>query len=120
MLYLWQIGNVAAYCVNAFTTYALGSSDAIGKKFGAKSNKQISELYPTLITPAGWAFSIWGPIFLLEGASVIWMCIQTDHDEVLAAASPYWIMGCVLQAGWTVAFCFEKIPLSSVIITGAL
>ena len=27
---------------------------------------QVSEKYDTPVTPAGWAFAIWGPIFLLE------------------------------------------------------
>lgn len=95
-------------------TYAVGSTDQFAKKYGAKSNQQISEKYPSLVTPSGYAFAIWGPIFLLEGASVVWQC--TREDKSLANASIYWCTGCLLQAGWTVAFAFDKIALSSIII----
>ena len=70
-------------------SYALGSTDKLGKAIGAKSNKQISERYPTLITPAGWAFAIWGPIFLLEGGFCYWQWNIPTNSELLVAASPY-------------------------------
>ena len=31
------------------------------------TNGEISDRYPTLIVAAGYAFAIWGPIFLLDG-----------------------------------------------------
>lgn len=42
----------------------------------------VSALYPTLFTPAGWAFSIWGLIFTLEGAFAVYQCTP------MARASP--------------------------------
>lgn len=35
------------------------------------SNGEISARYPTLIVAAGYAFAIWGPIFLLKIAQVV-------------------------------------------------
>lgn len=37
---------------------------------------QVSRLYPTPLTPAGYAFSIWGIIFLLQGAWVTGTAVQ--------------------------------------------
>ena len=66
----WQAVNLFAYSLNILMSYAVGATDYFGKHYGAKSNKQISEKNMLLVTPADWAFAIWGPIFLLEGASV--------------------------------------------------
>jgi benzodiazapine receptor len=112
----WQYSNLIAFCGNTLITYSVGSTDYFGKTFGAKSNKQISEQYPTLVTPSGYAFAIWGPIFLLEGASVLWQCFRDDKS--LEDASKFWCLGCLFQAGWTIAFAFEKIGISSVVICG--
>jgi len=39
----------------------------------------ISARHPTPITPSGWAFSIWGIIFLLQGAGVIYAALPADN-----------------------------------------
>lgn len=112
----WQTVNLIAFGANTLITYAVGSTDYFGKTFGSKSNKQISEKYPTLVTPSGYAFAIWGPIFLLEGCSVVWQCFR--NDESLENASKFWVVGCLLQASWTVVFAFEKLGISSIVICG--
>lgn len=115
MLLSWQQANLIAFGTNAFITYSVGSTDRIFGKYGFKDNKQISEQYPTLVTPAGWAFIIWAPIFLLEGGSMVYQFYRVD--PALIAASPYWCLGCVLQSAWTIAFASDRIALSSVLIT---
>lgn len=116
ILAAWQLNNLVAYAGNTIVTFSIGSSPRFSKVLGTQTNKQISEKYPTLVAPSGYAFAIWGPIFLLEGASVIWQCFQ--NDAAFKAASPFWCLGCLLQAGWTIAFAYEKIGLSSMLIGG--
>ena len=93
---MWQVANCVAYGLNVLVTYAVGSNG--NAMLGAKSNREMSQLYPTLVTPQGKAFAIWGPIFLLEGASVVWqlMYVNKTHKAyaVLEAASPFWISTC--------------------------
>lgn len=43
----------------------------------------VSEAYPTLFTPAGWAFSIWGIIFLLEGAFSVYQLTPSARGSAL-------------------------------------
>jgi hypothetical protein len=112
----WQKLNLAAFGANTLVTYALGSTDKLGKMIGAKSNKQMSDRYPTLVTPKGYAFAIWAPIFLLEGAFSYWQLYRTDSN--LIAASPYWCAGCMLQAAWTIAFAFDNVTISAVLLGG--
>lgn len=74
-------------------------------------NATISARFPTLLTPAGWAFSIWGIIFLLQGLGVVYQFLPYGYSgdgekariintigEGLAAAymfKLYWILHCV-------------------------
>jgi benzodiazapine receptor len=111
-----SFSNSAAYALNFLFTFALGTPNAIGSALGFQSNKYISDKYPTLVTPSGWAFSIWGPIFLLEGYSVL---ISTSLSSDV---SFWWKSTCVLQAAWTVCFGLgsrrEFVALSTPLIVG--
>lgn len=51
----------------------------------------MSALYPTLFTPAGWAFSIWGLIFLAEGVFSLWQLLPANG----ASAAVQKGVGCV-------------------------
>jgi len=52
-------------------------------KFGP-NNAVVSNAYPTAITPSGYAFAIWGIIFMLEAAGVIYLVIPGDAGSVRA------------------------------------
>eukprot|EP00620_Florenciella_sp_RCC1587_P022315 CAMPEP_0182572724 /NCGR_PEP_ID=MMETSP1324-20130603/17859_1 /TAXON_ID=236786 /ORGANISM="Florenciella sp., Strain RCC1587" /LENGTH=304 /DNA_ID=CAMNT_0024787729 /DNA_START=59 /DNA_END=973 /DNA_ORIENTATION=- len=107
--------NVAAYILNAFVTYLVGTTDIFGR-----SNEYVSAKYQTIITPAGYAFAIWGIIFTLELLFVIVQCTQAVRatDVVQKGVGWAWVSACVFQTLWTLAFAQEKIMLSTVLITG--
>jgi len=54
--------NILAFVANAVVAYGVG----VGGWGGGLTNAQVSALYPTLLTPASWAFGIWGLIFLCQ------------------------------------------------------
>ena len=115
----WQRRNIAAFALNAALTFGVGTGGKLGDAIGAKSNVEISEKYPSLVTPAGWAFAIWGPIFTLEACFTVWQALALAGAEpAFVAASPYWCAGCALQAVWTLAFAFERLALSSLLCAG--
>ena len=66
-----NVANVLAYVVNTFVTFI--SMTGI---FGL-TNGEVSAKYQTIITPAGWAFSIWGIIFTGELAFVVAQCFSS-------------------------------------------
>jgi len=121
---LWPLANVAAFGINTYITFGVGASrgpTAIKQLLcpDGKTNVEISTLYPTLVTPSGWAFSIWGLIFLSEGAAVVWHCVAPDEvQKALQPISPFLCGAFLLQAAWTVAFAKNKIGISSGLLLG--
>lgn len=102
--------NVAAYVANVAVTYAIGAAGA----FGAKSNAEISAEYQTLITPAGWAFAIWGVIFIMQ---LVWAVAQLRptfraSPLVIDGVSWFYVGVAAAQIAWTFLFTFELISLS--------
>ncbi len=62
---------------------------------------EISALYPTGFTPAGWVFSIWGLIYIgLAAFAIHAVRAPTDTGSRLRSIEPaYWI-SCVANAVW--------------------
>ena len=74
-----------AYLINLGITYG-----SLTGAFG-KTNEELSEKYQTLITPAGYAFAIWGPIFIWEGAFAVVQLLPRWRDAaVVQAMTPWW------------------------------
>ncbi len=84
-------------------------------------NKTISDQYPTLLIASGYAFSIWGLIFLWDVGFGVWQLASrhVDHASlrrvrVLAAT------GFALTAAWMPVFAMRWFWLSLAIIWAAL
>lgn len=77
-------------------------------------------MYPTLVTPASWAFAVWGVIFLLEGVSIIRQVGYDDKENALQHAHWYWVYACMLQCCWTIAFATNCILLSNILMAGLM
>ena len=108
--------NLLAFGLNTAVTFGLGTRGLLG----ASTNQQVSAALPTLATPAGWAFAIWGPIFMLEGGSMLWRLAGASASDkaVVDASSPAWCAACALQAAWTAAFGFDQLALSVPLLGG--
>lgn len=78
-------------------------------KFGA-DNAKISGLYPTRVTPAGFTFAIWGPIFLLQGAGTYGMACGAVPTTVVDAVAPCWLGTWAAECAWQLVFC--QLPLN--------
>merc|ERR1711871_895362 len=98
--------NLIGYIVNCTLTYL--SIDGI---FGATNTLQ-SAKYQALVTPAGWAFSIWGPIFIWEGIFAVAQmlpCYGLRSSKVIDSISYWWVASCVFQIAWSIAFGQDSI-----------
>merc|ERR1719183_2224708 len=105
-----QWANLVAFCVNIFFTYAGG----IATLFGGKTNSQVSKEYTAIVTPAGWAFSIWSIIFIGEGIFTVWQLLPAQRESrVLKAIGYWWVIACGIQSAWTLAFAFEVMWLAA-------
>lgn len=100
--------------VIALILNSLGGSGALGNSVGA-----ISDKYPTLFTPAGYAFSIWGLIYLFLIGFVInqWVAYFRDKDGELIRRTGIWfILSNLANATWIVAWVNESLGLSVLIM----
>ncbi len=81
----------------------------------------ISDRYPTLLVAAGYAFSIWGAIFLLDLAFALWQLRERRHDEsALRRARPAAAAGFALTAAWMPVFSQQGFWLALAMIWLAL
>ena len=102
--------NAATYAANLVVTY--GSQ--LGW-FGA-TNQQQSLKYQTLVTPVGFAFAIWGPIFVLQGLFTVAQLLPgyRSDPEVHQGVGYWYVAACVAQFGWTMSFAQDVVWLSMV------
>jgi len=67
----------------------------------------VSEKYPTPITPANWAFMVWGIFYPWEAAlSVAQFVSPISKSVVLEQVGVWWFLACICQGFW--AICFSK------------
>jgi hypothetical protein len=107
--------NLAAFIVNFGVTYG-----SLTGAFGA-TNTALSKKYQTLVTPAGWAFSIWGPIFIWEGIFAVCQMLPTLRGNALVQRiTIWWSVACAFQVLWSVVFAQEAIMLALLCMLGIL
>lgn len=83
------------------------------------SQAEISAMYQTKITPAGFAFSIWGVIYTLVAISLGWMFYKRKERktaQVIDAIGYWFIISSFANILWTITFAYLQLPLSTVLI----
>ena len=102
---LWRWLTALAIFGNIFLNYYANIHP-----FAGLTNAAISAKYPTLFTPAGYAFSIWGLIFLALVVYAIWQLLPGQRNLSLpdALAKPL-ILANVATGSWVVLFAYELI-----------
>ncbi|TJX14922.1 tryptophan-rich sensory protein [Tissierella creatinini] len=99
-------------------TLAVNALGALGLINGL-SQKEISDMYITLITPSPSTFSIWSVIYTLLIISLITMIIKkrnSYYNRAVNGITNLFRISCLLNIGWIVAFSFVQIELSVVFI----
>jgi len=93
--------NVASFIL-VIIINAISSTGAISK-YGIG---EVSDLYETLITPAGYAFSIWGLIYFAVAVFAIWQAIPSARDDFLVFNRIGWwfAVSCLFNCLWIVIF----------------
>jgi hypothetical protein len=69
-----------------------------------------SNAYPTELRPAGFTFSIWGLIFLLQGGGTAIMMMNKGDPAVTSAVAAGWFATWMLQNLWVVVFLTAPVP----------
>lgn len=110
LLFLNTLTLLATLVVN----YLYGSG-----RLNTKSVGEVSDQYPTLITPAGYAFSIWGLIYLLLIGFVgyQWYAYFNGRNEdSLNPAGGWFSLANIFNALWVFAWVHEALGLSVLIM----
>ena len=84
------------------------------------TNGEISDRYPTLIVAAGYAFSIWGPIFLLDVVFGIAQARVRAADARLRRIRVLTAGGFALTSLWMVVFTLQWFWMALAIIWASL
>lgn len=84
------------------------------------TNGAISDRYPTLIVAAGYAFSIWGVIFLLDVIYGTWQLSERGTDARARTIGPWTGAAFALTSAWMIVFSLQLFWLALAIIWASL
>lgn len=115
-------GILIAFIVNTLITYSSTvSTGPDGACILGKDNTYLSLKYQSLFTPNGWAFSIWGLIFIGEGIFAIYQLMPSVRSSKTVELMAYpWIGSCFFQILWCIIFAQEHIFVSTFMMLGIL
>ncbi|MFT6868999.1 MAG: hypothetical protein ACJAYY_002739 [Paraglaciecola sp.] len=110
-----QIGNGIAFVSVVFINYLSNT--------GLLNNTTIGEIsrdLNSLFTPAGYAFSIWGLIYLLLTGFAIYqgrsLFVKVRNDDFVEKTGTWFIISCVANAAWIFCWLYEYTGLSCIFI----
>lgn len=83
-----------------------------------QTTAEISDRYDTLFAPIGYTFAIWGVIYLLLGVYSVYQLVR--DNAVVRAITPWFIASSLLNGVWIIAWHYEVLWLSLVIIVALL
>ena len=98
----YRVVFVLAFIANLVTVGIPGRFDSLVKT--DSDGKQVYPLGETLFAPAGWAFAIWGAVYLSELLLTLQVAIIGKPMEILKAITPYWTAGQLFQSLWCFVF----------------
>lgn len=110
---LLRWANVLAFILTILVNVLAGSTNFIG----GKNTAQVSDSYPTLITPAGYVFSIWGFIYILLGVYVVYQLFAGPRIESFQRRIGwFFVLSCVFNIIWLFLWQFEYLTLSVILM----
>lgn len=82
---------------------------------------QVSDAYPNLFAPAGWTFSIWGLIYVLLAAFILYQLGlfqkgQPGNYHLLGRIRILFIVSSLANAAWIFSWHYRMIPLSMLLM----
>lgn len=106
--------NLLLFAGMVVMNYLANALPLNGKTTGA-----LSDAYPNLFVPAGVTFSIWGVIYIL----LVTFCViqfTTSHQAVISRLGWLFGLSCIFNALWIVAWHYERLPMSLILMLGLL
>ena len=105
--------NIIAFALTVLVNGLAGSTTILGGKLTA----EISDANPTLITPAGYVFSIWGVIYILLGMFVVFQALPSQKEKSFQEGIGWlFVVSSLLNIVWLFLWQFEYLGLSVVLM----
>ena len=105
--------NIIAFVLTVLVNGLAGSTTLLGGRFTA----EISDMYPTLITPAGYVFSIWGVIYILLGIFVVFQALPSEKGKDYQNRIGWlFVLSSLLNIFWLFLWQYEYLSLSVVLM----
>lgn len=109
--------NIIAFVLTVLVNGLAGSTTILG----GKTTAEISDANPTLITPAGYVFSIWGIIYILLGIFSVFQALPSQREkEYHERIGWLFVLSSMLNIFWLFLWQFEYLVLSVVIMFSLL
>ncbi len=82
---------------------------------------EVSDSFPSLFTPAGYVFSIWGLIYALLAVFIVYQALPSQKDNPRLERLGYaFVVSCAFNFAWLLAWHYGVIWLSQVFMLGLL
>lgn len=112
----WAVAAIVAY----LAMVAMNALANLLALFG-RATGEVSDSYPSLFTPAPFTFGVWGVIYLALAGFVIFQATRAGRTEPkLDALRPLFVLSCLLNVGWLLAWHGMQIPISEVVMVALL
>ncbi len=108
-----SVANAVAYVIMIAVNALAGSTDLIG----GQQTAAISNANPTLVTPAGFTFAIWGLIYLLLAIFIVYQLamrprLRSSYDRI----GGLFVLSSALNVLWLFTWQYEALVASVVIM----
>ena len=108
-----RYGNILLFALTVVVNSLAGGTTIIGGQLTAA----VSDANPTLITPDGYVFSIWGIIYMLLGVFVVYQALPSQQGKDYQAKIGWlFILSSLINIGWLFLWQFEYLSLSVVLM----
>ena len=105
--------NIIAFAATVLVNGLAGGTTILGGKLTA----EISDANPTLITPAGYVFSIWGVIYILLGIFVVFQALPSQKEKNYQERIGWlFVLSSLLNIAWLFLWQFEYLSLSVILM----
>ena len=109
--------NVLAFFATLLVNSLAGSTTILG----GVNTAQISDSNPTLITPPGYVFAIWGVIYVLLGVFAVYQALPIQRDKGYHGKIGWlFALSCVINMAWLVLWQYQFIAISTVLMLALL
>lgn len=110
--------NAIALAITVFINYLSNTGVLNGNTM-----KTVSDKYHNLFTPAGYAFSIWGLIYLMLAGFVVYCFfgVKKEHERrVVKQVGAWFAISCLINSAWVFAWLYHFTGVSVLLMVALL